>query len=85
MANYYPIEWVLLGGDSKPNEQSYVTTDVLEVPGGVLVRCIAHVTSNAGSLTDNTSMTISFVPGAELDMTDRNRPALRFSTRHLDA
>lgn len=85
MANYYPIEWVQLGDDPTPIAQSFVTTDVLEVPGGVLVRCIVHVTSNAGTLIDNTSMTVSFVPGAELDMTDKNRPALRFSTRHLDA
>lgn len=84
MAESYPIEWVELGG-LEPGAQAFVTTDVLQVPGGVLVRCVAHVTSvneEEGRRIDNTSMTVTFVPKVELDMTDRSRPALRYSARH---
>lgn len=86
MADSYPIEWVELG-QLEPGAQAFVTTDVLPVPGGVIVRNIVHVlTPRPGDGSrqhlQNSSMTATFVPNAELDMTDPDKPALRFSTRH---
>lgn len=84
MAESYPIEWVALPSDTH-GHQAFVVTDVMPVPGGVLVRCIVHVTSNAGSIIENSSMAMSFVPNAQFDMTDPKNPKLCFATRHLDA